>query len=202
MSELYNQINYKLTYYHFLIKDMINSLIIDHNLFDNEIDSLIHMKLDEECLYYKNINIEKITIDNNTLNIINNCIAKIVDRFWYITTYENKSNIHDLRDDEFANFLLIKSLEYDDSLSINNIITYSNNNKKYLDKFINDHEHDKNGFISGRIDFIDEIDSELKKRNVSKDSFNIDKDFYWIFVIELYRNYIKNNQIIYYACNK
>lgn len=202
MSELYNQINYKLTYYHFLIKDMINSLIIDHNLFDNEIDSLIHMKLDEECLYYKNINIEKITIDNNTLNIINNCIAKIVDRFWYITTYENKSKIQDLRDYEFATFLLMKALEFDDSLSINNIITYSNNNKKYLDKFINDHEHDKNGFISGRIDFIDEIDSELKKRNVSKDSFNIDKDFYWIFVIELYRNYIKNNQIIYYACNK
>jgi hypothetical protein len=160
------------------------------------------MKLDEECLYYKNINIEKIIIDNNTLNIINNCIAKIVDRFWYITTYENKSNIHDLKDNEFANFLLIKSLEYDDSLSINNIITYSNNNKKYLDKFINDHEHDKNGFISGRIDFIDEIDSELKKRNISKDSFDIDKDFYWIFAIELYRNYIKNNQIIYYACNK
>ena len=96
MSELYNQIKYKLTYYHYLIKDMINSLIIDHNLFDNEIDSLNHMKLDEECLYYKNINIEKITIDNNTLNIINNCIAKIVDRFWYITTYENKSKIQDL----------------------------------------------------------------------------------------------------------
>lgn len=180
---------------------MINSLIIDHNLFDNEIDSLNHMKLDEECLYYKNINIEKITIDNNTLNIINNCIAKIVDRFWYITTYENKSKIQDLRDDEFATFLLMKALEFDDNLSDNNLITYINNNdKNFIDKFIYDGEKDDH--IQGRLDYIDEISGAMKRRNASKDSFNRDKDFYWIFSIEKYNNYIKNYSKLLNACNK
>ena len=180
---------------------MINSLIIDHNLFDNEIDSLIHMKLDEECLYYKNINIENITIDNNTLNIINNCITKIVDRFWYITTYENKSKIQDLRDDEFATFLLMKALEHDDNLSDNNLITYINNNdKNFIDKFIYDCE--KDDYIQGRLDYIDEISGAMKRRNASKDSFNRDKDFYWIFSIEKYNNYIKNYSKLLNACNK
>jgi len=171
---------------------MINALLIDFNLFDMKEDALNHIRLNEECLYYKNINIENTTINDNTLTIINNCISKIVHRFWYIATYDNDSNIPEITDGEVGEYLLMKALEYDDNLTDKQLSNYINNNHNIDMVMTLIETYNKNDPIPSKIDFIDEISESLKERNVSKDSFDEDKDFHWIFSIELYSNYIKN----------
>lgn len=181
---------------------MIDTLIIDFNLFNSDIEALNRMNLDDECLYYKNITIENITNDDNTLTSINNCISKIVHTFWYIATYDNDSTIPEISDQEVGEYLLMKVLEYDDNLTDKQLSDYINNNYNIDMALALIKTHNKNDPIPSKIDFIDEISESLKRRNVSKDSFDESKDFHWIFSIELYNNYIKNYPKLLNAYNK